>query len=295
MLPIPLLSQNIVPNGNFETLVACPTNLSQITNTSNWFAPSGGTPDYFHMCSDTAYPGFLLGYQQPHSGDAYVGIYLGSPINNYREYLEVQLQTPLIAGQTYQLSYYANAAHTKYTSDDIQAYFSSTFISTNSNNQLFSVTPQLVNTPGNYLDTLNWTLIQGNFIATGFETHLLIGNFLDKTLSTYSIQMSAPILNPSCYVYIDDISLVELISNSINNYKNIVFKIYPNPVGTTMTLQSSIKRPSTLIIYNALMQICSKYSFDDKIEINTEAFNHGTYFYTVMQENNIISKGSFIK
>jgi len=295
MLPIPLLSQNIVPNGNFETLVACPTNLSQITNTSNWFAPSGGTPDYFHMCSDTAYPGFLLGYQQPHSGDAYVGIYLGSPINNYREYLEVQLQTPLIAGQTYQLSYYANAAHTKYTSDDIQAYFSSTFISTNSNNQLFSVTPQLVNTPGNYLDTLNWTLIQGNFIATGFETHLLIGNFLDKTLSSYNIQMSAPILNPNCYAYIDDVSLIEVITTSQIESEKEYVKMYPNPVNTTANFQVFSSLPTTLIIYNLLMQPVLQQKFEKSIAINTVSYPNGTYFYTLFNENKIISKGTFIK
>ena len=70
-------SQNLVPNPSFESVTDCfpyPDSLSCIS----WFSPSDGTPDNFSSCFNPNYPDFgvpnnLLGYQFPHSGQAYAG------------------------------------------------------------------------------------------------------------------------------------------------------------------------------------------------------------------------------
>lgn len=79
---------NLVPNYSFEQKSHCPTNTSQAYVISDWFVPTNGSTDYFHYCSNflTTYssawrvnvPDNLFGYQNPLTGEAYVGTYTTS-------------------------------------------------------------------------------------------------------------------------------------------------------------------------------------------------------------------------
>lgn len=65
-------------------------------------------------------------------------------------------------------------------------------------------TPQINNSSG-YFDSLNWTLVSGTYIASGGENWIVIGNFKDDATTSTSVYNSLGA--PSCYVYIDNVSL----------------------------------------------------------------------------------------
>ena len=44
------LSQNLVPNGGFESMTACPEEKGEIEKASGWINPNEANPDFFHEC-----------------------------------------------------------------------------------------------------------------------------------------------------------------------------------------------------------------------------------------------------
>src|SRR5688572_6053469 len=92
-------AQNLVPNGDFESYINCPSNVSQFDSALFWFNPTYGTPDYFNQCSNPSnvgIPNNIFGYQPTLSGVGYTGIYLWQNSSViYREYIEVPLLSPL--------------------------------------------------------------------------------------------------------------------------------------------------------------------------------------------------------
>lgn len=205
-------AQNIVLNGDFESMVGCPTAPNQMDSAQNWFKPTQGSPDYRNACSSSttvSVPNSISGHQNANSGNGYAGIFIiqnNSPLV-FREYIEEQLLEPLQANACYHFKMYVNSAdNMQYTSDAIGAYLSDTIVSgiPNSSNLLFN--PQFENSSGNFIDTLNWNVVSGNYIAHGGEDYLIIGNF--KTDSTTQIVLNNNIGTANLvYFYIDDVSL----------------------------------------------------------------------------------------
>jgi hypothetical protein len=204
---------NLVPNPSFESYTACPVNNGTIVQTGNWYNPNGGSTDYFNSCVPAngtfGLPQNYAGSQSAYNnGAAYAGVVAcmsaGGP--SYREYLQTQLISPLMAGQTYYLSFYVSAAEIDgVVTADFGAYLSATALSqvTPFN---FTVTPQVANPPGQFLnDTLNWTLISGSYVAAGGEQYITIGNFKDDaSTSRDTVDFSNPYI---CYYYIDEVCL----------------------------------------------------------------------------------------
>jgi hypothetical protein len=207
---------DLVPNGDLESYSSCPATYSQITLATPWFQPTQGTPDYFNTCapasSGVSVPNNFIGSATPHSGNGYAGFFAyganpgGSSV---REYMEVPLASPLVAGQTYQVSFYVSLADCYYAIDNLGAYFSVGKVQNPLIWDTLPLVPQVRNTPGVFLNSIgSWTLVSGTFTAAGGESYLTIGNFSDdaNTLSTLS---GLPELGSvfGSYYYIDDISV----------------------------------------------------------------------------------------
>lgn len=99
-------AQNI-PNPDLENISSCPTqqaNLSYGLRATDWTRPTRGTSDYFNSC------GFnISSHISAQSGEGFVGSYMelsNGSLNNYKEYLTVQLSSALLAGVTYTFSFY---------------------------------------------------------------------------------------------------------------------------------------------------------------------------------------------
>jgi len=200
---------NLVPNPGFESYSSCPITASDIDLAVPWFQPTIGTSDFFNRCAPTnaatAVPTNAFGNQEAHSGDGYAGAAaFGS---NYREYIESPLLTPLVAGQTYEVSFYVSLAdESSFAIDNLGAHFSVGAVSNYPASGIFSVTPQVRNPPGTFLSSGNdWMLIQGAFTAAGGENYVTIGNFRnDANTPAIVVNGSQTLI---AYYFIDDVTV----------------------------------------------------------------------------------------
>lgn len=121
-------AQNLAPNAGFETYTQLPTNPSQLQRATGWLNSLGataGSPDYWN----TLGTGNISSKIGPYIGNGYAGTYLemydsGTPgITDYKEYMTIQLSSPLQAGKTYRISFYT--AHLYGTAPTTSFTFSS--------------------------------------------------------------------------------------------------------------------------------------------------------------------------
>lgn len=104
--------QNLVPNPSFEEYNTCPDFWDQISNCTGWDSYRE-TPDYDNTCSSYAEitpPNCYSGFQYPHSGNAFAGLYTFYYANFSRELIGAQLLSSLSIGQKYYISFYINLA-----------------------------------------------------------------------------------------------------------------------------------------------------------------------------------------
>ncbi len=307
-LVLPGNAQNLVPNGDFEQYTACPVMQGQLINAAPWINPSVSTSaaDYFNQCAGSGsngqgVPQNLCGYQNAHSGNGYAGIYIvQNPGANTREYLEAPLTSTLTAGACYHFEMYASLANNfKLTSDDIGVYFSDTLITgTSSNLYPLPFTPQITNLTGVYPDTLSWTLISGDYYASGTENYLIVGNFLYDTATTLINTNSAGNFNWSFFL-IDDVSLVWVPCSGINELNSAsAFAMYPNPANDVLTIRLNTSYPAfavnaktQLVIKNMLGQeiLCHTFSSSEHT-INTSTYASGIYMAEITGGKHVFRK-----
>lgn len=104
--------QNLIPNPSAEEYIECPTGLGILeTWVSDWQS-FRGTADYFNNCSNGLSAENPFGFQNPRTGEGFMGlISFHQNLENYREYIGVELIEPLIVNETYTLSFYVSLAH----------------------------------------------------------------------------------------------------------------------------------------------------------------------------------------
>ena len=173
------------------------------------------TPDLFSTCNTgmvgmfTGVPSNFMGNQCPKTGEKYAGIITYDIGSSYREYLQGALSAPMQAGQTYCVSFYVSLGDViPFASNNIGVHFSNT-------HQVWSppcggpwsppnLTPQL-----NYtcvLTDTEWVRLQWDYVATGGEQYIIIGNFYNNGATTTSTTGQTS-LNPFAYYYVDDVSV----------------------------------------------------------------------------------------
>ncbi len=214
------MAQNLVPNPSFETYSPCPISPDLIANATGWSMPTSGTSDYFNACATFAsavdVPNNGFGSQAANTGVGYAGLYNVEMLCDYREYIRVQLTSPLVIGLSYTASMYASLAEeSDYASNNIGMFFStSASVSTTNlpctapNTGVISpaVIPQ-VNSAAVITNIAGWTLISGTFTATTAAQYLYIGNFYN-TPSTTTNPGPGSGGTGAAYYYIDDVSVV---------------------------------------------------------------------------------------
>lgn len=199
-----------VPNGDFEIHSDCPSLTGQIDLATGWYSPTLGTPDYFHACgsAQAGVPTNLFGNEPAHSGDAYTGLIIknSNPSTEWREYIQVELTGPLLAGVQYELQMQVSLAeYSQFGSSAIGGLLTTVPITRNDNFR-FNILPQATNPITNHvLNTDGWVLITMPFLADSAYQYLTIGNFLDDA-HTPGIPVDGG-EQPRAYFYIDDVSL----------------------------------------------------------------------------------------
>jgi hypothetical protein len=232
--------QNLVPNPGFEDYTSCPNGISELALAAPWFQPTAGTSDYFNTCasfsSQAGVPSNFAGSQTAHGGQAYAGEYVEHTyLPGYREYMETPLLVPLAAGHTYAVSFYVSLASTsEYAVTNVGAYLSVNPV-TSANVTYLPVISQVQNPAGNFLNSANWTLVQGTYTALGGESYLTIGNFYDDAHTLVQPVVGGNNTGYS-YYYIDDVSVTDpsLCNTCSNNCIVIV-----NPADITVATCSN--------------------------------------------------------
>lgn len=233
-------SQNIVPNGSFESYTVCPT-AAQFYNLSPWCGLGGGEDSYNKCFSDLYGPGGLgipettIGFQYPRTGNGMGSVILrvvASGTNNAerREYLHAPLNSTLQAGKVYCGTMYVNLINPdKFTTDRIGMALTSNSYACNQAMPSpqtiapLNIVPQVANPTGNFIvDTLNWVEVSNTFTVTGNEAYLTIGNFYDDVNSSFYN------FNPAANYYVilffvDDVSIEEVHPAKAKNDTTIMF------------------------------------------------------------------------
>lgn len=181
-------AQNLVPNGSFEDFYNCPVGFAQVYQVQRWISPFNQSADYLHACNGlttNGVPYSFFGYQMAADGDGYMGMCTYRSLNPvYREFIQTELDTPLVVGVPVCLSFKMavggfgsfGGSSPIYTCAGMGMKF---FIQTpvDWENYLYPNTAALYMdyTPA---DTSQWYLVNGVYIPDSAYTHLVIGNFL---------------------------------------------------------------------------------------------------------------------
>lgn len=291
-------AQNLVYNGDFEIYDTCPTNIStpgdlQIEHCTGWSAPTKlGTSDYFNTCNTTyscSIPQNFFGYQQPYNGNGYCGFYAWV-INNengvdfsYREYVQTQLQQPLVAGNKYQFSFFVSCSGYNYAVEKIGALFSANNFNANTFSPIVA-NPQVVNQNGIITDSLGWTKIEGEFIADGGEKFLTIGYFEDSLTVFDTLWIDTLWRSPNSYYYVDGIELIEV------EFEVIIPNIY-TPNGDNNNDLFVLNFPYEKVeIYNrwgeVIFESTNNEAFWNGRTTSGNEVPEGTYYYIITTKEN---------
>ena len=220
---------NLVYNGSFEEYRSCPRKVDAVgilTLVEGWYQPTLGSADYFHTCGtrECGVPRNKLGYQQPHSGEGYCGIYCSK--NDYREYLQTRLRRRLHTGDSIVVTFHVSLSEEStgavatlgalFTpgriADTTRALFLDKQRRQLSANVLQTVShpyiPQVFNPVDSLLaDTHGWQSVTGLYVARGGEQYITLGNFFTLEKSGYADPDTLTRLLPGAYYYIDDVSV----------------------------------------------------------------------------------------
>ena len=209
-------SQNLVMNGSFEDYSTCPENYNTVFQNEilpYWKSPSAGTPDYFNVCSNgnSGIPDNWTGISNAPTGNGYVGAYLYKEGSSFREHFQGEFLTPLIKGEKYKVGFKLNQAfYAQLISKRIEVSFSSQPVKSSIIDFDIPVDSEAVLIFE--LDTSEesgWGLYQMEYIATGNEKYITIGNFSFLKNSDYIKKkywkLKEPMLKSSSYIHLDDV------------------------------------------------------------------------------------------
>ncbi len=310
-LGLGVAQNNLVPNWSFENIQNFPppcalTGNETITDAVGWMNPNNTTPDIFNeidtlkcggdTCPTLGVPANVAGWQYAHTGKGYADIAVLdhgiSVAATYRGYVQTQLTDSLRKTKTYCMSLYVSLmdAYSTYASSRVGVYFSPNAVSSSSQ-YIISVTPQVENPYGNFLNNYTgWTAVQGTFTANGGENYITIGNFYDDANTDAQFISGIGALwccAPNNYIsvyYLDDVSVVEYtnafagndtnvcVGSKVNlgnsntafaaNYNWSVLKGDSSSLSLNDTLSFNIAQPKKTTTYLLQKQQCGIYSFD---------------------------------
>lgn len=239
------VTNQYIQNSSFEEYTACPQSNSAYPNSMwidsviGWYAPTAGTSDYFNACTtgtNNAPNGYLSGYQVPFDGVGFCGFYAYG--NDYTqndrmwcEYVQTQLLMPLKINVKYKFSMRI-AKGNDYTLavKNIGANFTEFANIDFTNTKPYNHTPTVLNNIGFITDTLDWTLVSGEFTAAGNENYLTIGWFGDTITDDFTFfvppdidSITGELLYDSwSYYLVDSLKIFEIQPSVIDFELNVI-------------------------------------------------------------------------
>lgn len=272
--------KNLVPNPSFETHK---NKANSITNAVPWM--NIGTVDYYLKPDkkDTSK------FKGAHSGKCFGGLRFQP---DYKEYMYVQLLTPLQKGKTYEFRMFVRLlGQSTVTVKQLGVYFSDDVFRLGMS---FDEEGLIDSTYKKGLSGKGWLPIQGNYLARGGEKYIIIGNFKTRMKEDMVRVHKGDIFEMrEAYYFIDDISVFEKIapvdpnaqkapgnwvSDFFDNGQTFIIKDLQFEKGTANLLQSS---------YNSLDDLVKFLKDHPQVEIQ---LNGHTEKYGNESDEHMLSK-----
>jgi OmpA-OmpF porin, OOP family len=178
---------NLVVNPSFENTSTTPFGPGGFGGSAIGWTSGGGSPDIFTAA--TMVTSGRSTFQTPFDGLIVAGI-LNSPVvpgvstNAQYEYLQTELVSELVAGETYRLSMWvAHADKSRRRAPDLGMHLSTNTAFNQPIGAFFlpiTLTPTMNNPYGGLITSREWILFESIYTAAGGERYLTIGNFLQN-------------------------------------------------------------------------------------------------------------------
>lgn len=318
------VTEQYIQNPSFEDYTACPQSNSAYPNDMwidsvvGWYAPTAGTSDYFNACNTTSngIPYNNGAYHQfPYDGVAYCGFLAYAPDYTQNdimwcEYIQTKLLKPLRAAKYYRFTMRINRANDyNLAVQNIGANFSKNANTDFSGTKPYNLIPTILNNTGFLTDTLDWVLVQGEFLATGVEEYLTIGWFGDTISSDYAFYILPEIDSVTgdsiylteTYYLVDSLKLFEM-GYEIKDFKINI--ITPNGDHHNDVIDFSNYRFNELKFEvfsrwgNIVWETSDPNAKWEGTTTSGKAVSDGTYYYSLEgtdAEGNSINKSGFIQ
>jgi len=212
---LPLIAQNLVPNGDFEVYKKCPKQQGKIKTAVGWYSTNPNKADYYNQCGKSDQFGFnnYMGSQNAKSGTGYCGISINGNNSKEFEYIQIKLSESLRFNKRYRVTFWISYADKSQKSTDLIGCIVTEKAVRRTAPYLYK--PQVYLNKGNTIsNNAEWIQVTGTFISTGSEQYLTIGNFYGSEGGNIS------------YYYIDDVSLIQEDINDTNLIANGDFEDY---------------------------------------------------------------------
>ena len=216
--------QNMVKNPSFEQYRKVPNDLGELTNIDFWSSPSDASPDFYHKRASAPtvdVPLNKMGNAAARSGYAYAGIYAYASRyikRNFREYIQVELKQPMLAGNTYCIKVHVFLAQSSNRAvGALGCMASSTKCKENHEMYLKRSFTYLTKENKKPLTDREWVEVSCQYKAKGGERFLTVGNFEDdKKVKITGAVASEKFKNPHvdfAYYFLDDICVTNTSTN----------------------------------------------------------------------------------
>jgi hypothetical protein len=230
----------MVCNGSFDQYTSIATGLHSPGSslvTCGWDNASMASPDDYNSAfpSPVNIPNTFFGTHTSHSGSGMLGFVADERGSDWHEYVYQELNNPLVAGVTYELSFWVKTPST-FAVNGIGGWLtdlSGLFSINGTNSQLIGATPQ-VNSGVFITSSMGWTEVKQQFVAAGGEDHLVIGNFgnaVSPTTSGYYMP----------YYFLDDVSLKPVLDLTVTATPTAICQGYTS----TLTIEPGV--PTTIL------------------------------------------------
>lgn len=232
--------QNLVLNAGFENYKSCPSNFTSLNALLDDISlPTTSSGDYFNACSseDFGIPVNFKGNQEAAEGSGYLGLYYYA-LNDYREYVQLDLERTLREKHPVKLSFKISLAETStlalknmsvvLASDKVRLPNSTTLTTERLDFQNGLEFYEVALKPNKSLaDEEGWVTLTAEFEAKGFESSIIVGNFQTNANTKLLGQESTVIPSDFSYYFVDDFQLEEL--PRVNYEKDKIYVLEQNP------------------------------------------------------------------
>ncbi|MEM1215085.1 MAG: hypothetical protein AAGJ82_05345, partial [Bacteroidota bacterium] len=211
---------NLIPNAGFETFITLPDDdcdwalATGWTNaaTTNNCNTSNGTPDYYHVNGTGPFSDLSSNYfadVPTFEGNAAMGIAMYSNLlSDFREYVSISLDCPLVVGETYTFSFALTLGSVNvgaYAVNNMGALFSVGAVNQPpGTNAPIAATPQI--NVSTVVNSSTWQTFSFTFVADQAYTQMTFGNFSDDSELTI-VPVNSPSSFAFAYYFVDDFSL----------------------------------------------------------------------------------------